>query len=149
MCFNIKMKTNVFCDFLCATQPTIPIIHNNMNRIGQAPNSNRPPSLQQRWGHHPTPPLTLSRSTSTQGPSIHTCTGAPLGAPWRNRDILQERLHHLEAHTSHTSSGCEGGCLLPWMQEGARCLMPASGGTQGNATTTTCYYSPLAIIVIT
>jgi len=26
-------------------------------------------------------PLTLSRTTSTQGPSSHTCTGAPLGAP--------------------------------------------------------------------
>ena len=45
-------------------------------------------------------PITLSRTTITQGRTPHTCTGAPLGTPWGSGEILQGRIRSLEAHTT-------------------------------------------------
>ena len=87
------------------------------------------------WG---TSHVILSRTTSTQRPSSYTRTGAPLRAPYGNGGIPQGRLHHLEAHTSHTHLGCGKGWML------SRCrgrplsyIGTASEGTLGYATTTT------------
>jgi len=85
-------------------------------------------------------PITLSRTTITQGRTPHTCTGAPLGTPWGSGGIPQGCIRSLEAHTTFLY-------MLP-VSKGKRCARSAvvtsgwafgpatPGGAPGNTTTT-------------
>ena len=67
------------------------------------------PSLQCCWGHGRARPPSLAHITNTQGFASHTCSRAPLAAPWEVYWLSQRCFHHLEAHTYFETRDLEWG----------------------------------------